>query len=169
MDGLNALFDELAEIGLVERCISISPDGQTFTLNPAGRPAMIVGIDDGEGCYDAVAYFCDEPGKWWLALGIATVLGEQAICHVVKTGEAIELVCTPQTWLQRTTTHGNKFACILNWKVSPVLNLAWLRKVRCENDALRSRLEDAIVRFRAPFLIETSDGAGHHAECRHAA
>lgn len=122
------------------------------------------------GVYDCAAYFPNDPNKWWLALGNATILGEPAIVRSAEEGHPIELVCNPQTWLRRSVSEGERFACVLKWGVNPVLNLAWVRRVRCENDALRYRLEEAITRFRSPFLIETSgDALVGHAGARHAA
>lgn len=46
---MNELFAYLDENIVAERRIVVAPDGQTFTVDPNGTPAMIVGVDDGGG------------------------------------------------------------------------------------------------------------------------
>ena len=59
----------------------VTRDGGTYCVDPCGKLAVLVPVHDRWGeLVDAVAYYPDEPGQWWLRFGDEVpVLGIQAL------------------------------------------------------------------------------------------
>ena len=128
-----------------------------FRHSPDGAAATVLLVRDAEGSItDAVAWFNDEPGRWWLRMDEAIVLGSRALFVASHEREPIELHSTPAVWLaapsgpcvrapgrctrQCQTCEMERGVTILNWGVPLATLLADVAEVRCDSSALRDRV-----------------------------
>lgn len=113
------------------------------TYQPAedGRKAIVMGVDDAHGeITDAVAWYRDHPGRWWLRYKRAIMLGEEMIWR----GDTVLLVETPDAWVSAR----GKAVCVLDWSVPASLYavLSCAPTIDCATEAVGQKLE-AVLRL----------------------
>lgn len=128
----------------------------TWTPAPpgTGRRLLAMAVEvDGE-IIDIVAWQPRRPDIWWLRLGVATILGADAIDASHWRGEPVVLHETPEDWV-RARGEG---AVILDWSIDlyPILSLA--PSVKCSTNLLAARLRKALDRPRLRITVEGGHG-----------
>ena len=131
--------------------IVTSSDG-FFEFHEDGRWALIVpeGVPEVPGwdsIEDLVAFFPDEPGRWWRRRGEATFLS--AYNQSPWQLSSLTVHEQPLTWLQAGCTG----ICILNWGFDPN-TLLGAGQLLFKTQALRTRFEHRITEAAlAPFNL----------------
>ncbi len=144
--------------------IITSADGR-YRPDASGEWAAIVPVRDryGEPC-DLVAWFPDNPQRWWLRLGEATpILGTEALALAAWDGRSIDLHSTPESWLisragdcirppgtctrECETCSLNRGACVLRWDVELSELFEGVKEVKCNSPELETRLRRALRRW----------------------
>ncbi len=93
----------------------VRPNGNTYEPDPNGMSAWIIPcMDQGETC-DLLAFTSNEPGRWWLRLGVAAYLGGDALGDVVM-DEPVRVLREPLSWL-RVGAPANGLV-ILDWDIA---------------------------------------------------
>ena len=96
--------DRLLSAGLppaaVDMCgtARIQPDGDLYQLDGDGLEVTILPCFDGGKTADLLAFTSNEPGRWWLRLGLAAYLGGDALGDTVM-DEPVRVFKTPLAWL----------------------------------------------------------------------
>ncbi|MEE9249741.1 MAG: hypothetical protein V3U93_01260 [Alphaproteobacteria bacterium] len=122
------------------------PDG-TFRPSEDGQWALTLGVDDREGrLVDFVAYFLNNPGRWWLRFRDETpFLGARDLAFAADCGKSIRLFSTPDTWLRAQLRHGDHEAvCVLNWGVDLCPLFDGIEAVVCNTPGLARRLREKL-------------------------
>ena len=121
--------------------IKPSSDG-IYKPDPAGEPAIILAVvDSNDRWCDTLAWFYDDPSKWWCLFGDETpVLGAENLGVAAFCGHPIVLHATPQDWLLA----GGKGACVIRWGAYLRELFDGIPAVRCDSPALRARLQNAL-------------------------
>lgn len=137
--------------------INGSPDGR-FELDAAGRKAVVLNIPGpGAEPTDLVAWFPNDPWKWWLRFGAAAVLGTAAIERAEFLGCPLTLFSTPQAWLFAK----GKGACVLRWNIELTLYLGTVDRIVADSPPLAARINAALGRGHRITTTLTSARAAH--------
>lgn len=132
----------------------------TYTPAGNGQIAAVMGVHDGgdELC-DLVAWFLDNPTRWWLRHSDdCPVLGAGNIELAVLCHEPITLHPTPEAW----ALAAGRGVCVLDWG-APLLELfEGVPAIECGSPALRHRLQQAFRRW-APRITLVPQEARHAA------
>ncbi len=141
------------------------PDG-TYTPDPAGEWAAVLGVmgfthepvgfyengslvwDDVHNIVDLVAWYPEDPGRWWLRRGTETlVIGVRELRIAAYFNDPIMLHETPEAWAIAV----GRGVCVLNWDMDLRDLFDGVSAVRCKTLALRARFQ-AALRRREPKL-----------------
>ncbi len=90
----------------------IRPSDSLHELDPDGEPAWVIPCIDGGNTVDLLAFKRDEPGRWWLRLGVCAFLGGDALGDVVM-DEPVRAFKTPLSWLRAGAPADG--LVVLNW------------------------------------------------------
>lgn len=128
-------------------------DDGTFELADDGRNAIIVPagahspIDGGwEDIFDLVAFYLDQPGRWWVRAGEA-LLGENHLRDRFEDRRPARLVETPLDYLKAA----GDAVCVLDWDhADPREAFAGLAVVECATHDLGRRLKRRIADLSRP-------------------
>lgn len=132
-------------------------DGLFRDNSPDGAPATILAVRDADSrIVDAVAWWPDTPGRWWLRDGEAVVLGSQALNVASCEGATIALHSTPARWLaapsgpcirepgrcehECPTCELTRGVCVLRWDVPIRTLFDDVSAITCDCPALAQRL-----------------------------
>ena len=122
----------------------------TYRTADVGQWAVVLEVHD---CFDdlvdLVAWFPDDPTRWWLRHGDETpILGVRALAIATWYGEPIQLYGTPELWLH---AHSRAYdmdtargICILQPGVDLKPLLDGVSRVDCENAELKDILRRAM-------------------------
>jgi len=125
-----------------------------WEFDPTGKLAYILPVLDADGFYiDGVAWFPDQPRRWWLFDGMATFLGELTLERSKWRGTPLVLSETPADWACSKT----ETVCLLDWNVSLVSLLAGVSMIAC-NRRLQRRIETIAMRRTVNALPDFEDG-----------
>lgn len=122
----------------------IATEGSHYQPAEDGREALILPVADGD-LLDLIAWFPDEPGRWWRRTGIPDILGEEAVRISRHTGERLRLHANPRDWL-RDSGYG---AVVLDWRG------AWewlpqLDRILVDDRHLYREVERVLAPYRRP-------------------
>lgn len=141
--------------------IVTTADGR-YRLYPSGDRAVIVPVRDRYGgLCDLVAWFPDQPQRWWLRICEATpILGTQALALAAAEGGCIKLHGTPERWLiangpgcirppgacvgECAVCELPRGACVLRWDVPLAELFEGVGQVTCNSPELERRLLQAL-------------------------
>ena len=99
---------------------------------------------------DVVAWFWDQPDRWWTLRGSAVLLGKFALQLAEQFGRSINLYPTPATWLKASAQGDLGAACILDWDVDPRSIFSPGFKVKCSPPILETKLRQRHSEVTAP-------------------
>ncbi len=100
-----AQMQELADLGVPQAttimvgAAKIRPSDSLYEPDLDGEPAWVIPCIDGGNTVDLLAFKCDEPGRWWLRLGLAAYVGGDALGDAVL-DEPVRVFRTPLSWLR---------------------------------------------------------------------
>ena len=134
--------------------IKPSSDG-TYKPDPAGEPAIILAVTDSlDRWCDILAWFCDDPSKWWCLRDNETpVVGAGNLGVAAFYGGPIVLHSTPEQWLLA----GGRGACVIRWDMPLTEIFEGVSRVDCDNPELRQCLLRALRRWE-PRVAVTRQG-----------
>jgi hypothetical protein len=149
---------ELIDLGIPEAFICAGPhrigftdietNGDLFEPAETGTTAIVVAEVVGGEVIDLIAFHPSTPGRWWLRLGAAELLGAENL------GERVFptiIRANPLRWLQG----GGRGVCIVNWGFDPLARLAFAGPLRAPAH-IKLRLEQRIQEVSQNlFQIET--------------
>lgn len=155
-------YDRLINRGVASRTLYVNPvmfgverievfeDG-TYQPAPSGKPAIVQPVcpyyEIGDLCpHDLVAWHQDDPNKWWLRLGIATLINDEAVETARHLDRPLEVHETPLDWLRG----GAEGVVILDWSCHLPLWLGGANRIVAPNSDLAERIDQA---FQAPHQI----------------
>jgi hypothetical protein len=122
----------------------VEPSGPHYTPREGGKPAIIVPVFDGGELIDLTATGL-ETRRTLTRLGIASVLGQDAIDRA-KDGETyVYLFSDPIEWLR----NGGRGAVVLDWSVARFA-LADLPAIACATEFLAARIDKEL---RQPLAV----------------
>ncbi len=117
---------------------SIDPrsDG-TFRPNERGQWALTLSVDDCDGqLRDFVAYFLNNPGRWWLRRDQSLILGVEEISRTEFFQRPLSLFETPHAWLPGR----GRGAVVLDWGCDLRGIFEAVPRIHCQSAELRDRL-----------------------------
>ena len=147
----------LLRLRLTALRIETRPDG-TYRVEPTGRLAVLVPVRDRWGeIVDTVAFFQDDPGRWWLRFGDETpILGSQALAHAAWERQPLMLWETPLQWLLKHRSG----SVVLDWGVDLRPLFEDIPAINCQSAALRSRLQENFLAFGPRLTVRADDDVG---------
>ncbi len=133
-------------------CRTVSPiapaAGGMFDWADHGRLAHAVEVTDQHGhIIDAVSWFPNAPGRWWLLRGEGNVLG----AHRLLVVNPIKLISTPAAW---NHSRDPSAVCILQWDRIWPAHIFGPRKVVCDSKKLADRLMRRHREMPSPFEVQ---------------
>ena len=117
----------------------------TFEWSKSGRWALTVGVyDRDERLVDFVAYFSDDPSRWFLRRRTESpVLGASMIARAADFRQPLRLYATPDTWL---LARGDG-AAVVDWSIDLRGVFDGVPSIHCESRALKERLDRHFAKF----------------------
>ena len=122
-------------------------DNGTFNFRSkdgGGKPAVVLIVDDryGEWC-DLLAWFLDNPTRWWLRHGDETpILGAARLAQANEEAQSVSLHGNPESWIMARM----RGVCVIDWRVDLRPLFADIPRITCENRELRDHLRKALRR-----------------------
>ena len=109
----------------------------SFQRAHSGRKATLCPVrkDSGE-IIDAVAWFADSPGYWWLERLVATHLGDRALRRAAFLGKPIRLLPWPSDWVKSPWGA----VCVLDWTTDLRALFLDVPEIDCSTPALAKHL-----------------------------
>jgi hypothetical protein len=131
---------------------SVAVEHGHYAPDPAGRPAIIVPVDDDGPMIDLVATSLASR-RIATRTGHSVVLGQYAFDRALVDQAPLHLFCDPIEWLQRRGAG----AVVLDWRVAPFI-LTDLASIACSSALLASRVDKALRQpLRVPPLFVRED------------
>ena len=125
--------------------IEANGDG-TYQRVDHGTPAVILPARENDQIIDLVAFRTSEPGRFWIRVGLAGVLGYDFATMCVDLERPLSVHLTPLSWLRA----GGEGLCVLNsnaWEARRLLRDAV--ELTCETEDLARACRD-LTRQREP-------------------
>lgn len=138
--GSPALFGQAPIMGLGIGLYEPAEDGPAALICPIGEH---YGDPSWPAIDDLVAFFPDQPGRWWLRRGDGVLLGQDHV-EDVSGRSPVRLVSTPLQWLRAD----GEAACVLAWGADMRRHLH--DRVTCDSSALARRLADRLAELCRP-------------------
>ena len=120
--------------------------GITPVYGPVRPPEAPIIVPADPAPIDHIAWYPDDPARWWLRRGTAVLLGEIEVVHAEVYGEPIQVHRTPLDWLK---AGGEGVVIVADWEAAfyCLRGLSIVAEDVTHGDELRRRL-----RPRAPEL-----------------
>ena len=132
--------------GLCLTAIRIVTTGNgTYRVDPRGELAVLVPVRDRWGeLIDAVAFFQDDPGRWWLRFGDESpILGARTLARAAWEHQPLILWETPLQWLLKR----RRGCCVLDWGANLRPLFDEIPEIACQSGALSERLQRNFLEF----------------------
>ena len=124
-------------------------DSGLYQPSDSGVWAAVFAVPDLFGeIVDSVAWYPNDPSRWWLRYGDEeAVLGAAALAFAADSEERITLLSTPDEWLMAHERYLHErthfiypIACILDWGAALEPLFHGIPRVDCNNSELQNRL-----------------------------
>ena len=115
-------------------------DGTFQRDDDGGREAVMIGTDQTPS--DAVAWFDDDPARWWLHRGLAAFLNPEEIDRAIHFQEPLRIFATPADWLDGR----GRGVVVLDWTAHVSFWLAGADRLLVDDAETGQRLEAAFRR-----------------------
>ena len=124
-----------------------------YRPSDAGQWAVVLGVYDRHNeLVDLVAWFPDDPTRWWLRHGDGTpLLGVLALAFAADCNQPVNLLPTPEQWLlahSKPNSHG--IVCIFDWGMDFGPLFEGVSRVECNSPELQKRLRRAFRAWEPP-------------------
>ena len=128
--------------GLVSQSrIEVWRSDNSFEYAEDGRGAHLLAVTGlGGRMEDVVAWFPEDPERWFLRRGVGVILGLEEVERCQYMGDPLHLYETPASW---AATGGTGGAAVIEWK-SHLPFWLWDLEIHCESERLARRLKRAI-------------------------
>ncbi len=126
-----------------------------------GKWSVVLGVHDRHNeLADLVAWFPDDPSRWWMRHGDETpLLGARALAFAADCHEPVTLLPTPEAWLfaHRERPKG-AVVCIMDWGVDLAPLFDGVLRVDCDSPDLRERFQRALRAWEPKITVARQEG-----------
>ena len=113
---------------------------QTYQPIASGKLASIIAVD--REVSDLIAWFRENPGRWWFRRNVMPILNPERIDRAVHFDEPLKIFSTPDAWLK------NRGAgiVVLDWRSNIPLWLSGADRLIVDDSKIGRRIEAAYQR-----------------------